>query len=125
LFSTGIFSVALSLVGPSGAIFGKCCIIGYFGMTVRNQNSIQEEIKRRQSLSNACYHLVQNLSSRLLAINVKTGLFVSVRFETWSLTLRDEHRLRISLPLFFSVFCAAYFFLNTFSVVNTLSLFKL
>jgi hypothetical protein len=35
-------------------------------------NSIQEEIKSRFKLGNACYHLVQNLlSSRLLSKNLK------------------------------------------------------
>jgi hypothetical protein len=40
----------------------------YLGMTVTNQNLIQEEMKRRLNSGNACYHLVQNLlSSRLLS----------------------------------------------------------
>jgi hypothetical protein len=40
----------------------------YLGMTVRNQNLIQEEIKRRLNSGNACYYSVQNLlSSRLLS----------------------------------------------------------
>jgi hypothetical protein len=44
----------------------------YFGMTVINQNVIQEEIKRRLSSGNGCYHSVQNLlSSRLLSKYVK------------------------------------------------------
>jgi hypothetical protein len=44
----------------------------YLRMTVRNQNWIQEEIKRRLNSGNACYHSVQNLlSSRLLSKNVK------------------------------------------------------
>jgi hypothetical protein len=39
----------------------------YLGITVTNQNLIQEEIKRRLSSVNACYHSVQShLSSRLL-----------------------------------------------------------
>ena len=33
----------------------------YLGMTLTNQNSIQEEIKSRLKLGNACYHSVQNL----------------------------------------------------------------
>jgi hypothetical protein len=32
----------------------------YLGMTVTNQNLIQEEIKRRLNSGNACYHSVQN-----------------------------------------------------------------
>jgi hypothetical protein len=34
----------------------------YFGMTVANQNLIQEEINRRLNSGNACYQSVQNLS---------------------------------------------------------------
>jgi hypothetical protein len=45
----------------------------YLGTTVTNQNMIQEEIKRRLSSGNACYHSVQNLlSSRLLSKKSKT-----------------------------------------------------
>jgi len=44
----------------------------YFGTTLTNQNSIQEEIKSRLKSGNACYHLVQNLlSSSLLSKNLK------------------------------------------------------
>ena len=40
----------------------------YLGTTLREQNSIQEEIKSRLKSGNSCYHLVQNLvSSRLLS----------------------------------------------------------
>jgi hypothetical protein len=47
--------------------------------TVTNQNLIQEEIKRRLSSGNACYHSVQSLlSSRLLLKNLKMR-FVWVR----------------------------------------------
>ena len=44
----------------------------YLGTTLTNQNSIQEEIKSRLKLGNACYYSVQNLSSsRLLSKNLK------------------------------------------------------
>jgi hypothetical protein len=44
----------------------------YLGMTVTNQNFIQEEIKRRLNSGDACYHSVQNLlTSRLLSKNIK------------------------------------------------------
>ena len=33
----------------------------YLGTTLTNQNSIQEEIKSRLKLGNACYYSVQNL----------------------------------------------------------------
>jgi hypothetical protein len=40
----------------------------YMGTTVTNQKVIQEEIKRRLNLGNACYRSLQNLlSSRLLS----------------------------------------------------------
>jgi len=40
----------------------------YLGTTLRNQNSIQEEIKNRLKSGNACYHMAQNLlSSSLLS----------------------------------------------------------
>jgi hypothetical protein len=72
----------------------------YLGATVTNQNLIQEEIKRRLNSGNDCYHPVQNLlSSRLLSKNVKIRMYKTVILpvvlywcETWSLTLREEHR---------------------------------
>jgi hypothetical protein len=70
----------------------------YLGMTVTNQNLIQEEIKRRLKSGNACYHLVQNLLfSCLLLKNLKTIILpvVLYRCETLSLTLREERRLRV------------------------------
>jgi hypothetical protein len=64
---------------------------------------IQEEIKRRLNSGNAFYHSVQNLlSSRLLSkyVNVrsyKTIILPVVLYgcETWSPTLREEHKLRV------------------------------
>jgi hypothetical protein len=75
----------------------------YLGTTVTNQNLIQVEIKRRLNSGNACYHLVQNLlSSRLLSKNVKVRIYKTIILpvvlygcETWSLTLREEHNLRV------------------------------
>jgi len=68
-----------------------------------NQNSIQEEIKSRLKSGNACYHLVQNiLSSSLLSKNLKIKIYGTIILpvlygcETWSLTLREECRLRVS-----------------------------
>jgi hypothetical protein len=74
----------------------------YLGTTVTNQNLIQEEIKRLNS-GNACYHSVQNLlSSRLLSKNVKVRIYKTIILpivlygcETWSLTVREEHKLRV------------------------------
>jgi hypothetical protein len=58
---------------------------------------------RRVNSANACYHLVQNLlSSRLLSKNLKIRIYKTIILpvvlygcETWSLTLRKEHRLRV------------------------------
>jgi len=51
---------------------------------------------------NACYHSVQNiLSSSLLSKNIKIKIYRTVTLsvvygcETWSLTLREEIRLRV------------------------------
>ena len=74
------------------------------GTTLTNQNSIEEQIKCRLKSGNACYYLVQNLlSSSLLKKNLKmimlqrTIILPVVLYgrETWSLTLREEHRLRV------------------------------
>ena len=75
----------------------------YLGTTLTNQNSIQEEIKSRLKLGNACYQSVQNLlSSSLLSKNLKIKIYRTIILpavlygcETWSLTLREEHRLRV------------------------------
>jgi hypothetical protein len=71
------------------------------GTTITNQNLIQEEIKKRLNSSNACYHSVQKLlSSHLVSKNIKiyrTIILPVVLYgcETWSLTLREQYRLRV------------------------------
>ena len=40
----------------------------YLGTTLTNKNSIQEEIKSRLKLGNACYYSVQNLLSSSLLV---------------------------------------------------------
>jgi len=75
----------------------------YLGTTVTNQNSLQEEIRRRLKLGNACYYSVQNLlSSSLLSKTLKIKIYrtmilpvVLYACETWSLTLREKRRLRV------------------------------
>jgi hypothetical protein len=75
----------------------------YSRMTVKNQYLIQEEVKRRLNSDNACYYSVQNLlSSHLLSKNVKIRIYktsilplVLYVCETWSLTAREEHRLKL------------------------------
>jgi hypothetical protein len=52
---------------------------------------------------NACYHSVQNLlSSRLLSKDIKIRIYKTIFLpvvlygcETWFLTLREDHRLRV------------------------------
>ena len=75
----------------------------YLGTTLKNQNSIHEEIKSRMKSGNACCHSAQNLlSSSLLSKNMKVNIYRTVILpvvlygsETWSLTLRKERRLTV------------------------------
>ena len=75
----------------------------YLGTILTNQNFIPEEIKSRLRSGNACYHSVQNLlSSRLLFKNLKIKIYRTIILpvvwygcETWSLTLREERKLRV------------------------------
>jgi hypothetical protein len=76
----------------------------YLGKALKNKNSIQEEIKSRIKSGNACYHLVKNLLSSSLRskiIKIKiyrntVSLAVLYGCYTWSLTMREESRLRMS-----------------------------
>jgi hypothetical protein len=60
-------------------------------------------MERRLNSGNACYHSVQNLlSSRLLPKDIKIRIYKAIMLavvlygcETWSLTLREEHRLSV------------------------------
>jgi hypothetical protein len=64
---------------------------------------MHKEIKIRLHSWNACYRSVQSLlSSCLLSRNVKVKIYKTIIMpvtlytcETWSLTLREEHRLRV------------------------------
>jgi hypothetical protein len=75
----------------------------YLGTTLTNQNSIQEEIKYRLKLGNTCCYSVQNLlSSSLLYKTLKIKIYRTIILlivlygcENWSLTLREERRLRV------------------------------
>jgi hypothetical protein len=65
---------------------------------------IENDIKRRLICGDGCFHSVQNiLPSRLLLNNVKIRTFKTIilpevlyECEIWSLTLREERRLRVS-----------------------------
>ncbi|KAJ4433063.1 hypothetical protein ANN_15320 [Periplaneta americana] len=75
----------------------------YLGATVKNINHTREEIKRRINMGNACYCSVEKLlSSSLLSKNLKVRIYKTVILpvilhgcETWTLTLREEQRLRV------------------------------
>jgi hypothetical protein len=76
----------------------------YLGTTITDQTCIHKDIKSRPNSGNVCYHSVQSLlSSRLLSRSVKVKIYKTIILplvlhgcETWSLTLKEEHRLRVS-----------------------------
>jgi hypothetical protein len=73
------------------------------GTTLTNQNSITEEIKGRLRSGNICYYSVLNLlSPSLLSKSVRIKIHRTIILpvvlygcKTWSLTLREECRLRV------------------------------
>jgi hypothetical protein len=75
----------------------------YLGMTLTNQNDIHDEIKNRLNSGNAYYYSVQNLlPPRFISKNLNIKIYKTVILpvvlygcKTWSLTWRDEHRLRV------------------------------
>jgi hypothetical protein len=75
----------------------------YLKTTLTNQNSIQEEIYGRLNSGNVCYNSVENhWASSLVSKNTKIKIYkilsllvVFYGCETWSLTLREERRLRV------------------------------
>jgi hypothetical protein len=72
-------------------------------MTLTNQNYIHDEIKSSLNSGNAYYYSVQNLlSSCLISKNLKIKIYKTLILpvvlygcKTWSLTLREEHGLRV------------------------------
>jgi hypothetical protein len=75
----------------------------YLRTTLTDQNSMHEEINSRLNFGNACHHSVQSfLSSHLLSRNLMVKICKTIILpvvlcgcETWSLTLKEEHRLRV------------------------------
>ena len=88
---------------------GAACFLYVRGLSSQLQSAVpfqtmnREEIKRRLKSGNTCYHSVQNLlSSKLLSKNLKITIYRTIILplvlygcETWSLTLREEHRLKV------------------------------
>jgi len=75
----------------------------FLGTTLTNQNYIQEDNHSTLQSGNACCHSVKNLlTSSMLSkiINIKTLRtvilsFILYGYENWSLTLKEEHLLRV------------------------------
>jgi hypothetical protein len=77
-------------------------ILRYLGVTLTEHNYIQEEFKNklRECLS---LHISEYSSFPLIFINVKITIYKTITLDvllygckTWSLSLRQEHRLRAS-----------------------------
>jgi hypothetical protein len=75
----------------------------YVGTTLTNQNDIHDKIKSRLNSGNSCYYSDQIFCLPVsyktkLKIKIYKTLVLPVIFygcETWSLTLREEHRLKV------------------------------
>jgi hypothetical protein len=73
------------------------------GHDSNNLNLNKKKIKRKFNSGEACYHSVQNLlPSRLLLKNLKIRIYKTIilpvflyECEIWSLTLREEHGLKV------------------------------
>ena len=86
----------------------------YLGVTVTNTNDIREEIKCRINMGNACYYSLEKiLSSRLISRKLKVKTYKTIILpvtlygcEIWSLTLREEHRLRVENKVLRKIFGA-------------------
>ena len=75
--------------------------VKYLGTNLTNQNSTQEEIKRRLNLGNVCYHLVQNVLPSIAIQKFEDKIYRNIILpvflcgcENWSLTMREENRMR-------------------------------
>jgi len=76
---------------------------GYLGTTLTDQNSIQEEIKSILKSESVVYNSVENplssslISKKLLILIYRNIILPVVLYgcEIWSLTLREERRLRV------------------------------
>jgi hypothetical protein len=88
-------------------VMDDVCILKEKTRKLEHEKCIYNHSARNRSLKimlgKDCYHSVQNLlSSRLLSKNIKIRIYRTVILpvvlygcETWSLTSREEHRLRV------------------------------
>jgi hypothetical protein len=60
----------------------------YLGMTVTNHSLVQEEIKKKLNISNN-----MNVKNKIYKITIFPVVLYGC--ENWSLTLKEEHRLRV------------------------------
>ena len=67
----------------------------YLGVTVTNTNDFRAEIKCRINMGNACYYSLDKIVSSRVLSKISILSVVLYGCEIWSLTLREEHRLRV------------------------------
>jgi hypothetical protein len=82
-------------------LFENVTKIKYLGTKLTNKSNIQDKIKSRLNSGNAYSHSVQNLlSSHLISKKLKITIYKTILpvvlygCEIWTLTLREEGRLR-------------------------------
>ena len=75
----------------------------YLSNNLNESKFYSGRIKIRIKSGHACFHLAQNiLSSSFLSKNIKIKIYRTISFpfvygcQTWSVTLREERRLRVS-----------------------------
>jgi hypothetical protein len=98
LLRPGMEAVFPSVKAVAGFLWRVCCYIYVMFSSFQHDNRMVSG-----DSGNACYHSVQNLlSSRLLSKNIKIRIYRTIILpvvldgcETWCLTLREEHRLRV------------------------------
>ena len=97
------FMIANAHIKIGSNSYEKVKTFKYLSSLLTIQNSIQEEIKCRLEAGNSCYYSVKTLlCSRLLSKNFKIKIYKTIILpvvlygcETWSLTLREDCRLRV------------------------------